>query len=101
MKSTIRRAWRGVRLMAKFSVRFARCFRYVVDAETADAAAEKITTAYRSIDYNLQLGLGEKVACKAGAEFEDFFAFAECEHEIEVEEDEEAEGATTEAAPSV
>ena len=77
--------------MAKFNVRFARCFRYVVEAENADAAAEKITAAYHSIDYNLQLGLGEKVAAKAGAEFEDFFAFAECENEIEDEDDEEAE----------
>jgi hypothetical protein len=31
-----------------FSVRFARCFRYTVEAENADAAAEKIPTAYRS-----------------------------------------------------
>ena len=59
-------------------------------------------TARAMIDYNLQLGLGEKIASKADADFEDFFAFAECEHEIEDEDedDEDEEAGPPEGEPA-
>jgi len=47
--------------MPKFSVLFNRSFRYTVEADTGDAAVERITLAYRSIDYNLQLPLASKI----------------------------------------
>jgi hypothetical protein len=78
--------------MSNFSVRFDRCFRYTVEAATADEAVEKIRTAYQSIDYNLNLGLAEKVANAAGegVEFVDFFGNAVFEEELS-EDDDEAE----------
>jgi hypothetical protein len=76
--------------MPTFSVLFSRSFRYTVEADNADAAVERITTAYRSIDYNLQLPLASKIedAAGDGVEFVDFFGHVVLEEEIVDEEEE-------------